>query len=122
MDSLTHRGAQLPTASARRTERSSPPNNSLQLTRLACGKMGGALPAGMRDNESTGARAAGQLSSRPLGGDRRHMRVAVVQQQQDRPHSCSEPFLVKTARRILQSRGMTLSKSRFRSVRPLPAI
>jgi len=28
-----------------------PPNNSLQLTRLACGKAGRALPAIMRENE-----------------------------------------------------------------------
>ena len=43
------------------------PNNSLQLTRLASGKLERDLPAGMRENESTVARAAGQLSSRPLG-------------------------------------------------------
>jgi len=30
-------------------------------------KVGDALPAGMRDNEWADARAAGQLSSRPLG-------------------------------------------------------
>jgi len=27
-----------------------PPNNSLQLTRLACGKLERGLPAGMREN------------------------------------------------------------------------
>jgi hypothetical protein len=43
-----------------------PPINSLQLTRLACGEMGRALPAGMRENGSAVARAAGRLSSRPL--------------------------------------------------------
>jgi hypothetical protein len=37
------------------------PNNSLQLTRLACGKLESDLPAGMRENEWTVARAAGQL-------------------------------------------------------------
>jgi len=44
------------------------PNNSLQLTRLACGKLDGPLPARLRENEWGVARAAGQLSSRPLGG------------------------------------------------------
>jgi len=44
------------------------PNNSLQRTRLAGGKLECALPAKLRENESTVARAAGQLSSRPLGG------------------------------------------------------
>jgi hypothetical protein len=34
---------------------SSPPNNSLQLTRLACGKWGGDWPAELRDNGWTGA-------------------------------------------------------------------
>jgi len=43
------------------------PNNSLQLTRLACGKLERDLPARMRENEGAVARAAGQLSSRPLG-------------------------------------------------------
>jgi hypothetical protein len=43
-----------------------PPNNSLQLTRLACGKLDGAVPARMRGNEGAVARAAGQLSSKPL--------------------------------------------------------
>ena len=42
------------------------PQLSLQLTRLACEKLKRALPARMRENESTVARAAGQLSSRPL--------------------------------------------------------
>ena len=42
-------------------------NNSLQLTRLACGKLERDLPAGMRENGWALARAAGQLSSRPLG-------------------------------------------------------
>jgi len=42
------------------------PNNSLQLTRLACGKLGGDLPAELRENGWRVARAAGQLSSRPL--------------------------------------------------------
>ena len=36
-------------------------NNSLQLTRLACGKLERDLPARWRENESTVARAAGQL-------------------------------------------------------------
>ena len=31
-------------------------------------KVEGAVPAGMRENEWTVARAAGQLGSRPLGG------------------------------------------------------
>jgi len=44
-----------------------PPNNSLQLTRLACGKMERDLPARLRENGWTVARAARQLSSRPLG-------------------------------------------------------
>jgi len=44
--------------------------NSLQLTRLACGKLERALPAIMRENEGVVARAAGQLSSRPLGGQK----------------------------------------------------
>jgi len=44
-----------------------PPNNSLQLTRLACGKLERDLPAKLRENEWPVARAAGQLSSRPLG-------------------------------------------------------
>jgi len=44
------------------------PNNSLQLTRLACGELERDLPAGMRANEGAVSRAAGQLSSRPLGG------------------------------------------------------
>jgi hypothetical protein len=48
-----------------------PPNNSLQLTRLACGKLERDLPAEWRENESTVARAAGQLSSRPLCAARR---------------------------------------------------
>ena len=43
-------------------------NNSLQLTRLACGKLERDLPAGMRENEWAVARAAGQLSSEPFGG------------------------------------------------------
>ena len=50
------------------------PNNSLQLTRLACGKLELHLPAGLRENEWADARGAGQLahraalrSSRPLG-------------------------------------------------------
>jgi len=54
------------------------PNNSLQLTRLACGKLERDLPAKLRKNETTVARAAGQLahraasrSSRPLGSIRR---------------------------------------------------
>ena len=38
----------------------------LRLTRLACGKLKRALPARMRENERTVARAAGRLSSRPL--------------------------------------------------------
>jgi hypothetical protein len=45
-----------------------PPNNSLQLTRLACGELERDLPARMRENEGSVAWAAGQLSSRPLGG------------------------------------------------------
>jgi hypothetical protein len=44
------------------------PNNSLQLTRLACGKLERDLPAKLRENGWTVARAAGQLSSRPFGG------------------------------------------------------
>jgi hypothetical protein len=44
------------------------PNNSLQLTRLACGKLERDLPAELRENGWAVARAAGQLSSRPLGG------------------------------------------------------
>jgi hypothetical protein len=44
-----------------------PPNTSLQLTRLAGRKRMGAWPAGLRDNGSSVARAAGQLSSQPLG-------------------------------------------------------
>ena len=44
------------------------PNNSLQLTRLACRKVERALPAGLRANWWAVARAAGQLSSRPFGG------------------------------------------------------
>jgi hypothetical protein len=47
------------------------PNNSLQLTRLACGKLESVLPAKLCENESTDARAAGQLSSRPLCAARR---------------------------------------------------
>jgi len=43
------------------------PNNSLQLTRLACGELGRVLPAELRENGVTVARAAGQLSSMPLG-------------------------------------------------------
>jgi hypothetical protein len=50
------------------------PNNSLQLTRLAGGKLERDSPAGMRENVRTVARGAGQLphrgaarSSRPLG-------------------------------------------------------
>jgi len=42
------------------------PNNSLQLTRLARGKLDSDLPAKLRENGATDARAAGQLSSRPL--------------------------------------------------------
>jgi hypothetical protein len=45
-----------------------PPNTSLQQTRLAGRKRARALPAGVRDNGSDVARAAGQLSSMPLGG------------------------------------------------------
>jgi hypothetical protein len=41
--------------------RDAPPNNSLQLTRLAGGNLGGDWPARMRENEWTVARAAGQL-------------------------------------------------------------
>jgi hypothetical protein len=44
-----------------------PPNNSLQLTRLACGKLESDWPAKLRENGCSIARAAGQLSSRPLG-------------------------------------------------------
>jgi hypothetical protein len=44
------------------------PNNSLQLTRLACGKIGDALPTGMHENGWADARAARRLNSRPLGG------------------------------------------------------
>jgi hypothetical protein len=44
-----------------------PANNSLQLTRLACGKLRRSWPAKLRENEWPVARAAGQLSSRPLG-------------------------------------------------------
>jgi hypothetical protein len=33
-----------------------PPNNSLQLTRLACGKLERDLPAGMRENRRCVAR------------------------------------------------------------------
>jgi hypothetical protein len=43
-------------------------NNSLQLTRLACGKLERDLPAKLHENEWGVARAAGQLSSRPFGG------------------------------------------------------
>jgi len=43
------------------------PNNSLQLTRLARGKLERDLPAELRENGEAVARAAGQLSSRPLG-------------------------------------------------------
>ena len=39
------------------------PNNSLQLTRLACGKFELVLPAGMSENEWAAARGAEQLSS-----------------------------------------------------------
>ena len=42
------------------TKLSQPPN-SLQLTRLACGKLEGVLPAELRENESTVARAAGSV-------------------------------------------------------------
>jgi hypothetical protein len=48
-----------------------PPNTSLQLTRLAGRKRMGAWPAGLRDNGSSVARAAGQLSSQPFGGSSR---------------------------------------------------
>ena len=41
-----------------------PPNNSLERTRLACGKLGRALPAELRENESTDTRAAGPLAHR----------------------------------------------------------
>ena len=44
------------------------PNNSLQLTRLARGKLERHLPARMRENGGSVARAAGPLSSRPLAG------------------------------------------------------
>jgi hypothetical protein len=44
----------------------SPPNNSLERTRLACGKLESLLLAKWRENESAVARAAGRLSSRPL--------------------------------------------------------
>ncbi len=47
------------------------PNNSLQLTRLACGRLERVLPARMRENGWSVARAAGQLSSGPLGGHQR---------------------------------------------------
>jgi hypothetical protein len=43
------------------------PNNSLQLTRLAGRRRARAWRAGVRDNGSGVARAAGQLSSEPLG-------------------------------------------------------
>ena len=42
-------------------------NNSLQLTRLACGKLERDLPIKMRENGWAIVRAAGQLSSEPLG-------------------------------------------------------
>ena len=41
-----------------------PPNNSLERTRLACGKLEYALPAELRENESSVGRAAGQLAHR----------------------------------------------------------
>jgi hypothetical protein len=47
------------------------PNNSLQLTRLACGKLERDSPAKLCENEWAVARAAGQLSSRPLCAARR---------------------------------------------------
>ena len=43
-----------------------PPNNSLQLTRLASGKLELALPARLPESGGSVARAAGQLSSMPL--------------------------------------------------------
>jgi hypothetical protein len=43
------------------------PNNSLQLTRLACGKLERALPVRLRENEWTVARAAGQLPVKNTG-------------------------------------------------------
>jgi hypothetical protein len=49
------------------TRSSELPNNSLQLTRLACGELERDLPARLRENEWAVARAAGRLSSRPLG-------------------------------------------------------
>jgi len=57
-----------------------PPNNSLQLTRLACGKLERALPARMRENGSTVARAAGQLSSRPLARPCAHGELGSLRQ------------------------------------------
>jgi len=55
-----------------------PPNNSLQLTRLACGKLERDLPAELRENGWSVARAAGQLSSRPLCAARRRNPTNVV--------------------------------------------
>jgi hypothetical protein len=42
-------------------------SNSLQLTRLASGKLERVLPAELCENGSGVARAAGQLNSRPIG-------------------------------------------------------
>jgi hypothetical protein len=58
--------------------RLAPANNSLQLTRLACGKLERDLPAGMRENEGGVAWAAGQLSSRPLCAARRRNAPSMV--------------------------------------------
>ena len=54
------------------------PNNSLQLTRLACGKLERDLPAKLRENGVTDARAAGQLSSWPLCAARRRNEASMV--------------------------------------------
>jgi len=54
------------------------PNNSLQLTRLACGKVELALPAESPWSGGGDARAAGQLSSRPLCAARRRNETSMV--------------------------------------------
>ena len=67
------------------------PNNSLQLTRLACGKLERDLPAKLRENEWLVARAAGQLSSRPFGSS--PSRLCPWQERGDTKHERPLPLL-----------------------------
>jgi len=95
-----------------------PPNNSLQLTRLACGRLERDLPAELRENGWTVARAAGQLSSRPLCAARRRNATCMVMDPISRGVLCVLPAKVEATescrRRIVGGLYLVVRRARLR--------